>query len=143
MEQGTGTNTWWRTCVFAVGSAWFYHLGSVGGWRSARLPPAERRETISLADAAIRALQHNLDISISRQTKNSRLADITVEQAKFDPTLSVNGQFNRTVSPLNRPVFGATNQDLTADYHLRSTHPVRHAGCHDKLTDRWQRRSEL
>jgi outer membrane protein TolC len=76
-------------------------------------PPAERRETISLADAAIRALQHNLDISISRQTKDSRLADITVEQAKFDPTLSVNGQYNRTVSPLNRPVFGSTNQDLT------------------------------
>ncbi len=77
-----------------------------------KTPPAERRETISLADAAIRALQHNLDISISRQTKNSRLADITVEQAKFDPTLSVNGQFNRTVSPLNRPVFGATGHDL-------------------------------
>ena len=68
--------------------------------------PTERRETISLADAALRALKHNLDISISRQTKESRQADITIEQAKFDPTLSVNGQFNRTVNPLNRPVFG-------------------------------------
>ena len=74
----------------------------VGGWRS-KAPPAERRETISLADAAVRALEHNLDISISRQTKDSRQADITVEQAKFDPTLSVNGQYNRTVNPLNRP----------------------------------------
>ena len=43
--------------------------------------PAERRETISLADAAVRALQSNLDISISRQTKESRIFDITVEQA--------------------------------------------------------------
>jgi outer membrane protein TolC len=68
----------------------------------------ERRETISLADAAVRALQSNLDINISRQTKESRLADIIVEQAKFDPTLSVNGQYNRTVNPLNRPVFGGT-----------------------------------
>ncbi|HEX6727574.1 MAG TPA: TolC family protein [Nitrospira sp.] len=70
--------------------------------------PAERRETVSLADAAVRALQHNLDISISRQNKDSRLADIIIEQSKFDPNLSVNGQYNRTVNPLNRPVFGST-----------------------------------
>ena len=76
-------------------------------------PPAERRETISLSDAAVRALQSNLDISISRQTKESRIFDITVEQAKFDPTFSVNGQYNRTVNPLNRPVFGGTGGSLT------------------------------
>lgn len=70
--------------------------------------PAERRETVSLADAAVRALQHNLDISISRQNKDSRLADIIIEQSKFDPNLSINGQYNRTVNPLNRPVFGST-----------------------------------
>lgn len=75
--------------------------------------PAERRETISLADAAVRALQSNLDISISRQTKESRIFDITVEQAKFDPTLSVNGQYNRTANPLNRPVFGGTGFNLS------------------------------
>lgn len=73
----------------------------------------ERREALSLADAALRALRSNLDISISRQTKESRLFDITVEQAKFDPTLSVNGQYTRTVSPLNRPVFGGTTGNLT------------------------------
>ena len=72
----------------------------------------ERRETISLADAAIRALQHNLDITISRHTKESRLTDIVIEQSKFDPTLSVNGQYNRTVNPLNRPVFGGTFDQL-------------------------------
>ncbi|MGC4097804.1 MAG: TolC family protein [Nitrospira sp.] len=70
--------------------------------------PTERRETVSLADAAVRALQSNLDISLSRHTKESRVADIVIEQAKFDPTLSVNGQYNRTVNPLNRPVFGGT-----------------------------------
>ncbi|MDP3090236.1 MAG: TolC family protein [Nitrospira sp.] len=75
--------------------------------------PAERRDAISLPDAAVRALQSNLDISISRQTKESRIFDITVEQAKFDPTLSVNGQYNRQVSPLNRPVFGGTGGALT------------------------------
>lgn len=75
--------------------------------------PAERRETISLPDAAVRALQSNLDISISRQTKESRIFDITVEQAKFDPTFSVNGQYNRQVSPLNRPVLGFTDPSLS------------------------------
>ena len=74
--------------------------------------PGERREEVSLADAALRALKNNLDISISRQTKESRLTDIVVEQAKFDPTLSVNGQYNRTVNPLNRPVFGGTGGNL-------------------------------
>lgn len=74
----------------------------------------DRRESLSLADAALRALQHNLDINISRQTKDSRIADITVEQAKFDPTLSVNGQYNRTVNPLNRPVFGGTGGSLNS-----------------------------
>lgn len=74
--------------------------------------PEERRETVSLDDAAVRALQHNLDITISRHTKESRLFDITVEQAKFDPTISVNGQYNRIVNPLNRPVFGGTLETL-------------------------------
>ena len=67
----------------------------------------ERREALSLADAVVRALQQNLDISISRQTKDSRIADIVIEQAKFDPTLSLNGQYNRQVAPLNRPVLGS------------------------------------
>ncbi|MCX5728256.1 MAG: TolC family protein [Nitrospirae bacterium] len=113
MEHGTGAHGWWRTFGYAVGIGLLLSPGLSWGSDESKAPPAERRETISLADAALQALQHNLDISISRQTKDSRLADITVEQAKFDPTLSVNGQYNRTVSPLNRPVFGATNQDLT------------------------------
>ncbi|MGH7250539.1 MAG: hypothetical protein ACREIK_01650, partial [Nitrospiraceae bacterium] len=51
--------------------------------RSAEIPQqlqADRREAISLADAVLRALQHNLDISISRQTKEMRLTDIIFEQ---------------------------------------------------------------
>jgi outer membrane protein TolC len=74
--------------------------------------PEERHEAVSLAEAAVRALQNNLDISISRRTKESRLTDIVVEQARFDPAVSVNGQYLRTVDPLNRPVFGATGFQL-------------------------------
>ena len=113
MEQGFAANRWWRICGYVVGLGLILSPGLSWGLEIGTTPPAERRETISLADAALRALKHNLDISISRQTKESRLADITVEQAKFDPTLSVNGQYNRAVSPLNRPVFGATGGNLT------------------------------
>jgi outer membrane protein TolC len=115
MEQSlvANTNIWWRTYVFAVGVGLALSPGLSWGLEVGKTPPAERQETISLADAALQALKNNLDIHISRQTKESRLADITVEQAKFDPTLSVNGQYNRTVNPLNRPVFGATDFDLT------------------------------
>jgi outer membrane protein TolC len=112
MEQSTGTYKWWRAIGYAVGVGLILSPGLSWGLEVGTTLPAERRETISLADAAIRALQHNLDINISRQTKDSRLADITVEQAKFDPTLSVNGQYNRIVNPLNRPVFGATGNNL-------------------------------
>lgn len=78
------------------------------GLDASKLIPLERREIVSLADAAVRALQKNLDITISRHTKESRLADIIIEQSRFDPTVSLNGQYNRTVNPLNRPIFGGT-----------------------------------
>lgn len=74
--------------------------------------PTERREAVSLADAVVKALQNNLDIHIGRQTKESRLADIVIEQAKFDPTVSLNGQYNRQVAPLNRPILGFTGAAL-------------------------------
>ena len=77
-----------------------------------RTPP-QRRQNISIQDAVLQSLEHNLDITISRQTKESRLTDIVFEQAKFDPTLSLNAQYNRLVSPLNRPVlgFGTSGQE--------------------------------
>jgi outer membrane protein TolC len=101
-----------RRLFLIVGTALILAAGPVQAADEAKGQPADRREDISLADAALRALKNNLDISISRQTKESRLTDIVVEQAKFDPTLSVNGQYNRQVSPLNRPVFGGTVGNL-------------------------------
>ncbi|MBH0183455.1 MAG: TolC family protein, partial [Nitrospira sp.] len=106
-----------RLCRTAIVLAGLWIIPApTDGWSldTTELPQAERRETLSLADAALRALQHNLDISISRHTKESRLADIVIEQAKFDPTFSINGQFNRQVSPLNRPVLGFTAPTLSS-----------------------------
>ena len=75
---------------------------------------AVRKEAVSLVDIVLRALQNNLDISVSRQTRESRITDIMSEQAKFDPTFSLNGQYTRAIQPLNRPVFGFSGTpDLT------------------------------
>lgn len=111
MDRLDRPRTWWVGFVLGVGLTLLPNLSR--GAEDSKTSTPERREALSLADAALRALRNNLDISISRQTKESRLADITVEQAKFDPTLSVNGQYNRTVNPLNRPVFGGTGGTLT------------------------------
>ncbi|MFO0767881.1 MAG: TolC family protein [Nitrospiraceae bacterium] len=73
--------------------------------------PAERREAQSLSDAVVKALQNNLDI-IGRQTKDSRLADITSSSRPSSTRPSANGQYNRQVSPLNRPVLGFTGANL-------------------------------
>lgn len=107
------TGSLWRLVLLAVASTLLMTAApSLAAEDATKAPPGEKREEVSLADAALRALKNNLDISISRQTKESRLTDIVVEQAKFDPTLSVNGQYNRTVNPLNRPVFGGTTGNL-------------------------------
>jgi outer membrane protein len=113
MDQRS-TASFWREVLLAVGFSLLFNFNLGLAPENAIAQTEERRETLSLADAAIRALKNNLDISISRQTKESRLTDIIVEQAKFDPTLSVNGQYNRQVNPLNRPVFGGTGFNLNS-----------------------------
>jgi outer membrane protein TolC len=122
MDQRSAASFWRKMLLVVVFSLLFnFNLGLAPEHAIAQTE--ERREALSLADAAIRALKNNLDISISRQTKESRLTDIIVEQAKFDPTLSVNGQYNRQVNPLNRPVFGGTTNNLNSiqTFDQRST----------------------
>jgi outer membrane protein TolC len=112
MNDRTAPRLWPLLALAAVSSLSLAAGLSLAADETTKAANGERREEISLADAALRALKNNLDISISRHTKESRLTDIVVEQAKFDPTLSVNGQYNRTVNPLNRPVFGGTGGQL-------------------------------
>ncbi|MFO0699337.1 MAG: TolC family protein [Nitrospira sp.] len=78
-----------------------------------KLPPS--RESLSLADAVLRALKNNLNITISRKQREMTLTDIIVEQAKFDPTLNLGGRFDRTVLPLNRPIFGFGDNSVSGE----------------------------
>ena len=62
MEPGTKTQRWWRTCSYAVGIGLILSPGLSWGLEIGKTPSSERQETISLADAALQALKHNLDI---------------------------------------------------------------------------------
>ncbi len=71
MNLNPSTRYHWLAAI-VIGSLWNISAPTSGWSLDVTKPvPAERRETISLADAAVRALQSNLDISISRQTKDS------------------------------------------------------------------------
>ena len=61
---------------------------------------------IALKEVVLQALEHNLDITVSKQTRDVRVTDILFEQAKFDPTVEMSARYDRSVAPLNRPVFG-------------------------------------
>lgn len=66
----------------------------------------ESVKTISLKDVVLQALKHNLDITVSKQSRDVRVTDILFEQAKFDPTVEMSARYDRSIAPLNRPVFG-------------------------------------
>jgi outer membrane protein TolC len=100
---------------FGTAFAFFVFALSVVAWGAEPSPSAgDQRRPIALKDAVLEALERNLDITISRHTKETRVTDILFEQAKFDPTLSLNGQYNRLVSPLNRPILGFSGSNVAA-----------------------------
>ena len=70
------------------------------------LIPSDIVLTLTMRDAVMQALEHNIDIQVSRHTRDAQLTDIIFEQSKFDPTVQLEGRYDRHVSPLNRPIFG-------------------------------------
>ncbi len=97
-------------------------IGTSGGHASQQGPTKEPEEAIALATAVMGALEHNLDIAISRQNAEARLTDVLFEQAKFDPTLDITGRYDRFVTPLNQPILGVTgpilNEPATFDQNV-------------------------
>ncbi len=90
----------------------FLSCGSPSGWAAQTdadilgFLEQEPVVTLSLAEAVLQALEHNLDITVSRQTRDVRVTDILFEQAKFDPTVELTGRYDRNIAPVNRPIFG-------------------------------------
>ena len=73
------------------------------------------REAMALSDAVLKALQRNLDITISRKTRDIRLTDIIFEQAKFDPTLDLSGRYDSFKDPQNAPLFALATPGTLGD----------------------------
>jgi len=100
----------WSLCV--LGQSWGQstirdsHHVSTEDAALKELIPSDSVITLTLRDAVMQALENNLDIQVSRHTRNAQLTDITFEQAKFDPTVQLGGRYDRTVAPINRPIFG-------------------------------------
>jgi outer membrane protein TolC len=79
------------------------------------LVPRESVITLTLKEAVLQALENNLDIRVSQQSRDVRLTDIVFQQAQFDPTIELNGRFDRTLIPLNRPIFGFEGEPIGDD----------------------------
>lgn len=71
-----------------------------------KLIPADSVITLTIRDAVMQALEKNLDIQVSRFTRDARLTDIIFQEAAFDPTVELGGRYDRRITPLNRPIFG-------------------------------------
>ena len=96
-------------------------------------PSRDLPRSLSLPDAVMQALQSNLDITVSRQFKEARLSDIAFEQAKFDPSVSLAGRYDRHATPLNRPLFGVTSATLTEPRLLDQNQTILGLGLTKKL----------
>ena len=93
----------WAASLF-LGSSYIFADSTTGDL--SHLIESEPVLTLTLAEAVVRTLDHNLDITVSKQERAVRMTDILFEQAKFDPTVTLSGRYDRTVVPLNRPIFG-------------------------------------
>ncbi len=79
------------------------------------LLPQDSVITLTLKEAVLQALEDNLDIRVSRQTRGIRVTDIIFQQAQFDPTVELSGRYDRNVVPLNRPIFGLGGVTIGSD----------------------------
>ena len=70
------------------------------------LYPSKTGTPLTLREAVLNTLEYNLDIQISRHTRDQRLTDIVFQAAQFDPTMDLRGRYDRWIAPLNRPIFG-------------------------------------
>jgi len=80
-----------------------------------KLIPEDSVITLTIRDAVMQALENNLDIQVSRYTRDVRLTDIVFQEAEFDPTVELGGRYDRRIIPLNRPIFGLSGVAIGND----------------------------
>jgi len=89
--------------------------------------------SLSLKDGIVYALRNNFDISISKLNSNIKDYEITVQKAKYDPTLKLEGNIENDETPINSKLVGGletssispfVEQGKTADAVIQSMIPT-------------------
>ncbi len=89
--------------------------------------------SLSLKDSIVYALRNNFDIEISKLTSNMKDYEITVQKAKYDPTLKLEGNIENDDVPINSKLVGGLEtrsispfieQGKTADAVIQSMIPT-------------------
>ncbi len=89
--------------------------------------------SLSLKDSIVYALRNNFDIEISKLTSNMKDYEITVQKAKYDPTLKLEGNIENDDIPINSKLVGGLEtssispfieQGKTADAVIQSMIPT-------------------
>ncbi|MBI2470566.1 MAG: TolC family protein [Planctomycetes bacterium] len=89
--------------------------------------------SLSLKDSIVHALRNNFDIEISKLNSNMKDYEITVQKAKYDPTLKLEGKIENDETPINSKLVGGlettsispyVEQGKTADAVIQSMIPT-------------------
>ena len=89
--------------------------------------------SLSLKDSIVYALRNNFDIEISKLTSNMKDYEITVQKAKYDPTMKLEGKIENDDVPINSKLVGGLEtssispfieQGKTADAVIQSMIPT-------------------
>ena len=89
--------------------------------------------SLSLKDSVVHALRNNFDIEISKLNSNMKDYEITVQKAKYDPTLKLEGNIENNETPISSKLVGGLEtssispfieQGKTADAVIQSMIPT-------------------
>src|SRR3990170_8814907 len=89
--------------------------------------------SLSLKDSVVHALRNNFDIEISKLNSHMKDYEITVQKAKYDPTLKLEGNIENNETPINSRLVGGlgvtsispfVEQGKTADAVIQSMIPT-------------------
>src|SRR3990167_7099186 len=89
--------------------------------------------SLSLKDGIVYALRNNFDIEISKLNSNVKDYEITVQKAKYDPTMKLEGKIENDDIPINSKLVGGLEtsaispfieQGKTADAVIQSMIPT-------------------
>ena len=89
--------------------------------------------SLSLKDSIVHALRNNFDIEISKLSSQMKDYEITVQKAKYDPTMKLEGKIENDETPINSRLVGGlgvtsispfVEQGKTADAVIQSMIPT-------------------